>query len=110
MGYQSDLLRSGNCRRKCIDGRRPIVASIAKCTAADHNTLIAHAPMSEGRNDYLHGLASDFLFSFVTYCVLGTILGLCARLVHPEVEQVVGYKVASLWWLPIVLGYSGWQF
>ena len=68
------------------------------------------ALMSECRKDYLAGLASDLLFSFGTYCVLGTVLGLCAILFHPAVEQVIGYRAASLWWVPISLGYCAWQF
>ncbi len=52
--------------------------------------------MSEGRKEYLTGLASDLLFSCVAYCVLGTVLGLCAMLFHPQVEQVIGYRAASL--------------
>jgi hypothetical protein len=66
--------------------------------------------MSEDRRNYMAGLISDLGFSFVTYIVLATILGICAIALRPEVEQFVGQVAASIWWVLIAFGFSVRQF
>lgn len=68
------------------------------------------AAMSGGPKHHAGGITSDLALSLVTYIVLGTILGACAIVFHPQVERVIGYRAASVWWVPLVVGYCIWQF
>jgi ABC-type thiamin/hydroxymethylpyrimidine transport system permease subunit len=66
--------------------------------------------MNEGRQTYVAGVACDLGFAFVTYMVLGTILGICALVFRPTLEPIVGDSAAGVWWLAVTVGYCVWQF
>ena len=65
--------------------------------------------MSEIRTRRLPGFTSDLAFSFVTYLVLATILGVCALAVRPALEPIIGTFFANCWRLAVALAYCTWQ-
>jgi hypothetical protein len=71
---------------------------------------VAYRFLSEDGQNYADGLMSDLGFSFVTFLVLGTIVGVFAMLLIPTLEPIVGDFVAGIWWLPTIIGYCAWQF
>jgi hypothetical protein len=66
--------------------------------------------MSEGGRKITPAFTSDLAFSFITYFVLSTILGVCAIALRPELEPFIGRSAAETWWLPVVIVYCAWQF
>ena len=71
---------------------------------------VAYRFLSEDGQDYTDGLMPDLGFSFVTFLVLGTIVGVFAMLLIPNLEPIVGDFAAGFWWLPAIIGYCVWQF
>ena len=68
------------------------------------------AIMNRDRSHWVAGVSSDLAFSFGTYLVLATILGILTLLFSPELEPIVGGLVAKSWGYFLALSYCSWQF
>jgi hypothetical protein len=53
--------------------------------------------MSEDGKPRAPGFTSDLAFSFGTYLMLATILGICSIVLRPLLQPLVGALAASVW-------------